>query len=159
MSPAISVAADILVAILLVATIATSLRLSRQMVRLKADESAMRATVADLVAATDAAERAITGLRSTVSDSERALTDRLSAAMRHSTRLAEQVAAGEAVITRVGQIAEASRRIDAPALPPVSSAERAARAEPQPGGSLREAARVAREVAARAARRLDERAA
>lgn len=154
MSPLVAVAADLLVATLLVATIATSVRLSRQMARLKADESAMRATVADLVAATDAAERAIGGLRATVSESERTLGDRLGAALRHSTRLAEQVAAGEAVLARVGRIAETSRRLDSEQLVPTP--------DPEPvrsGGTLRDAVKAARDVAARSARRLEGRAA
>ncbi len=154
MSALIAVSADLLVAVLLVATIVTSVRLSRRMALLKADESAMRATIGELVAATDSAERAIAGLRATVQESERALSDRLGAALRHSTRLAEQVSAGETVMARVAQIASLSQRLggeshSAPAGPeaPTPSPAPAER-------GLRATILAARDVAERSARRL-----
>lgn len=160
MTSFVAVSADLLVAVLLVATIATSVRLSRQMVRLKQDESAMRATIADLIAATDAAERSIAGLRGTVQDSEQALAERLAAAMRMSARLAEQVAAGDGAIARMGEIAEASRHVAPP--PPTRAAPVVAPAPvamPRETGGLRDTILAAREIAARSARRLDGRAA
>ena len=53
MSTALVIVADVLVAILLVATIMSSVRLSRRIAGMKADEPAMRATIAELVAATE----------------------------------------------------------------------------------------------------------
>lgn len=156
MSPLVSLAADLLVAILLVASIASSLRLSGRMARLKADESAMRTTIAELLVATDSAERAISGLRATVSESDRTLAERLASAARHSSQLAEQVSAGETVISRVVQIAELSRKLGAaepqraPAPDPIAS---------DPRAGLRATVQAARDVAARAARRLEDRAA
>lgn len=151
MSAFIAIAADLLVAILLVATIATSLRLSRRVARMKADEAAMRTVVAELVSATASAERAIGGLRLTVSESEQALTERLSAAARHAARLAEQVEAGEAVLAKVSQVAALSRRLNEPAPRPEPAAE--------PADGLHATIRAAREVALRSARRLEGRAA
>ena len=65
-----TLAADALVAILLTATIVTSVRLSRRISGLKADEAAMRKTIGDLVAASAAAERAIAGLRAVDPDAK-----------------------------------------------------------------------------------------
>ncbi|WP_375459915.1 DUF6468 domain-containing protein [uncultured Enterovirga sp.] len=157
MSPVLSFAADLLVAILLVATILTSVRLSGRMKRLKADESAMRATIGELLVATDSAERAIAGLRATVSDCDRTLGERLSAAAHHSSRLAEQVTAGETVISRVVQIAELSRKLEAREPQPAPAAEPA----PRPSGrqDLKATMEAARLVAARAAHRMQDRAA
>lgn len=149
MSQAVTVAADLLVAVLLVATIATSVRLSRRLALLKADESAMRSTIGELLAATDSAERAIAALRATVQDSDRTLADRLAAAARHSSALADQVSAGETVISRVADIAAMSARLGEPAAAPA----------PAPREGLRHTMAAAREIAARAARRIEERAA
>jgi uncharacterized membrane protein len=55
MSGGLAIAVDLLVAVLLVATIVSSVRLSQRMSRMRADESAMRTTIADLVLATDTA--------------------------------------------------------------------------------------------------------
>ena len=164
MSPLLAVAADLLVACLLVVTIVTSVRLSRRIRAMKADEGAMRATITELMLATEKADAAIAGLRATVIESEQALADRLGAAARHTERLAHEVAAGEAIIERVSRIAAISRRLrsedgeDAPA-----------RAEPAPvpvpvaapaeNDGLRAAIRLARDVAERAARRVEGRAA
>src|SRR5918912_1063984 len=100
--------ADFLVAVLLVATIASSLGLSRRIARLKADEAAMRKTVAELMLATETAERAIAGLRTTLGDCDRTLADRLRTAERYAADLAEQVAAGETVMDRIARIVESS---------------------------------------------------
>lgn len=148
MTALVAVAADLLVAILLVATIVTARKLSARMAAMKADETSMRTTIRELVTAADAAERAIGGLRSAVQDSERVLGDRLSAAARHSTRLADQVAAGEAVLDRVSQVAGLSRRVEAEARAPEPS-DRA----------LRATIMAARDVAFRSAGRPEERAA
>lgn len=148
MTAFVAVAADLLVAILLVATIVTARQLSVRMAAMKSDETAMRTTIRELVMATEAVERAIGGLRSAVQDSERVLGDRLSAAARHSTRLAEQVAGAEAVLDRVSQIAGLSRRVEAEARVPDPS-DRALRATIMP----------ARDVPLRSAGRLEERAA
>src|SRR4051794_7511933 len=76
MSSAINTLADCLLAVLLVATIASCVALSRRITRLKSDESAMRKTVGELMLATETAERAIAGLRTTLGDCDRTLADR-----------------------------------------------------------------------------------
>jgi len=103
----ITLLADFLVAVLLVATIVSSLALSRKITRLKADEAAMRNIIAELMLATETAERAIAGLRTTLGDCDRTLADRLRTAERYAADLASQVEAGEAVVGRIGQIVDA----------------------------------------------------
>lgn len=148
MSLPLSLLADALVAVLLVATIVTSVRLSRRMARLKADETHMRQTIAELIVATDSAERAITGLRATVADCDRTLGDNLRVAEATTARLGEHVAAGEAVMARLGRIAEATRKAGLGAR-----RDRGA-ASPGAGESLQAAIQAAREVAERATARV-----
>jgi hypothetical protein len=150
---------DLLVAVLLVATIISSVGLSRRMSRMKAEESTMRTTIADLVQATETAERAIAALRATLGETDRTLGERLRTAERYSADLASRVHAGETVMSRIAQIVGSSRRAaDGDATPRASKA-------PEVGGSegkeavLRAAAAAAQAVAERAARRLDARAA
>src|ERR687893_1598102 len=111
MSAIITLLADSLVAVLLVATIVSSVGLSRRITRLKADEVAMRATIAELMRATETAERAIAGLRTTLGDCDRTLADRLRTAERYAADLATQVEAGETVMGRIAQIVDASRQV------------------------------------------------
>lgn len=127
--------AEVLVAILLVATVVTSVRLSRRITRMQADETAMRATVVELMKATETAERAIAGLRTTLGDCEKTLADRLRVAERYASDLAEQVEAGESVMNRMMSIVDSSRQaVGAPqpqpqAIAPETIVQRAA---PQP---------------------------
>ena len=66
MSLFVTLAADVLVAILLAATIVNALRLSRRIGQLKGDEAALRQPIGDLMGATGTAERAIAGLRAAI---------------------------------------------------------------------------------------------
>ena len=77
MSLLVTLAADGLVAVLLVATIVSSMKLSRRIAQLKGDEAALRQTIGDLMVATATAERAIAGLRTTLDECDRTLADRL----------------------------------------------------------------------------------
>ncbi|TVR07248.1 MAG: glutamyl-tRNA reductase [Salinarimonadaceae bacterium] len=101
--------ADILVAVLLVATVVTCVRLSRRITRLQTDEASMRKTIVELVVATDNAERAIAGLRATLGECEKTLADRLRTAERYAADLAEQVEAGENVMSRMMTIVDSSQ--------------------------------------------------
>ena len=111
MSLVVTLAADALVAVLLVATIATSVRLSRRIARLKADEAGMRQTIGDLVVVTTTAERAITGLRAALDECDRTLAARLDAAECCSADLAVHVEAGEGVIERISAIVAQNRPV------------------------------------------------
>ena len=151
MSAAVNILADLLLAVLLVAAIASSAALSRRITRLKADESAMRKTVAELMLATETAERAIAGLRTTLGECDRTLADRLRTAERYAADLAGQVAAGETVMSRIARIVESSREIAAPEPAPPAKGPNDDR--------LGAAALAAQALAERAARRLEGRAA
>ena len=113
MSLFVTLAADILVAVLLAATIVTSLRLSRRIGQLKGDEAALRQTIGDLMLATGSAERAIAGLRAAIDDADRTLNASLDSAAARSAELKLQVEAGETVVTRIGAIVAQMRAVPA----------------------------------------------
>jgi hypothetical protein len=145
--------ADVLVACLLVATIVTCFILTKRIERLKADEAGMRQTVGALITATDNAERAIAGLKSTLGDCDRTLEERLRTAERYAADLAAQVEAGQAVMERIGKIVSTANLVGAK---PAPAEEPAA---PTPVSRLESAAQSAAAIRARAARRLEEQAA
>ena len=96
-----------LVSILLLLTILYCVRLNSQLRRLKSDETSMQATVAELVGAVDAAQRAIAGLKTTVLDAERSLGESLKLAEHSNAELKRNTAAGSQVLNRLTQIADA----------------------------------------------------
>lgn len=148
----VSFAADILVAVLLVATIASSVRLSRRISKLKADEAALRTTIGDLVVASATAERAIAGLRATLDECDRTLAERLGTAERYSTEIAAHVAAGESVIARIAAIVGQARPAAAVPVAPATTAPRPVPVEAATGNGERVGAALA------AAQALSERA-
>ncbi|MGH1572887.1 DUF6468 domain-containing protein [Methylobacterium sp. P31] len=113
MSLFVTLAADILVAVLLAATIVTSLRLSRRIGQLKGDEAALRQTIGDLMVATGTAERAIAGLRAAIDEGDRTLNASLDAATARSAELKLQVEAGETVVARIAAIVAQMRAVPA----------------------------------------------
>lgn len=164
MTAFVAIAADVLVAVLLVATIASAASLSRRITRLKGDESAMRQTIGDLMIATETAERAITALRSTLSDCDRTLAERLRTAERYATDLADGVEAGETVLARIAQIVASTRGAGAPADPAPASQSLSVTVPAEPrvvsaGERLGAAAAAARALTERALSRLEGRAA
>ena len=94
-----------LVAILLVLTIGYCMRLNRRLKLLKSDEQSLRATIAELVTATDIAERAITGLKLTVEECEVGLAARLASGERLTVDLDRRIAAAKNVVGRLVQAA------------------------------------------------------
>jgi hypothetical protein len=107
--PFLSLLIESLVAVLLVLTIGYCLILNRRLKRLRADESSLRATIAELVTATTVAERAIEGLRTTVTDCDATLGERLRNAERISADLARDVRHGDEIISRIHRIAVAAK--------------------------------------------------
>jgi hypothetical protein len=147
--------ADLLVGILLVATILSSVKLSRRIVRLKADEASMRATIAELVSASDSAERAVAGLRSTLVECDRDLADRIEIAHRQAHELSQATAASEKVMSGLDRLFETTRRA-------IETRSLAGSPEParEPGlNSLQATLAAAQAVAERSSRRLESRAA
>jgi hypothetical protein len=104
------------VAILLMVTIGYCVVLERRLRRLRADEESLRAVIAELITATEIADRAIGGLKVTVRECDQNLGERLRAAERFSASIEGQLAAGEDVLRRLSQIAAAGR--SAPPAPP-----------------------------------------
>jgi hypothetical protein len=98
-----------LVAILLVLTIGYCIMLNRRLTRLRADEQTLKATISELITATEIAERAIAGLKITVQECDAGLGQRLKAGELLSVELSRQLAVGEQVVAKLGQIAAATR--------------------------------------------------
>jgi hypothetical protein len=97
------------VAILLVVTIGYCFILDRRLRRFRADENLLKATIGELITATEIAERAIAGLKLTVRECDQNLGDRLRAAERFSAEIEQQIAVGDTLLRRISQIAAASR--------------------------------------------------
>ncbi len=124
-----------LVAILLLLTILYCARLNKQIERLKADEKLMKASVTELVLATERAERAIAGLKLTANEAEGTLGARLREAEAYCKAMATSLNAGEDVLSRLRKIAYANNLLggDAqlepePAPPPANDARAVAAA-------------------------------
>jgi uncharacterized coiled-coil protein SlyX len=101
-----------LVAILLLVTIGYCIMLNNRLKRLKADERALKATIAELITATEIAERAVAGLRTTARECESTLGERLALAEQCCAELNRQVKAGDLVIERLARVVVASRKLD-----------------------------------------------
>ena len=98
-----------LVAVLLLLTISFCMVLNRRLKKLKADEHALKATISELITATEIAERAIAGLKMTVRDCDQDLGDRLHAGESLSRELARQHKTTEDLLSRLAQISLAAR--------------------------------------------------
>ena len=109
MSHVMGVAIESLVAILLLLTIGYCALLNTRLKRLKADEQSLKATIAELITATEIAERAIGGLKHTVRDVNQNLGSQLTSAEQLTEQLKRQLMEGDAVIRRLSKIAIAAR--------------------------------------------------
>src|SRR5712671_7585241 len=109
MSHSLGIAIESLVAILLMLTIGYCILLNARLKRLKADEHSLKAVIAELITATEIAERAIGGLKHTVRDVNENLGGQLAAATQMSEQLRKQLAEGDHVVRRLSKIAIAAR--------------------------------------------------
>jgi hypothetical protein len=130
MSHLLGIAIESLVAVLLLLTIGYCMLLNARLKRLKADEHSLKATIAELITATEIAERAIGGLKHTVRDVNENLGNQLAAAGELSLQLRKQLAEGDNVVRRLSKIAIAARPATEPepAAPKVSTAKAVAAA-------------------------------
>ncbi|MGA7430436.1 MAG: DUF6468 domain-containing protein [Xanthobacteraceae bacterium] len=112
MNQGIGMIIDCVVAILLVLTIGYCMMLNRRLKLLKADEQSLRATISELVTATEIAERAIGGLKITVHECDMGLGERLRKAERLAGDIDRAVVSGKDLISRLSQIVSAGRRAD-----------------------------------------------
>ncbi|WP_426441823.1 DUF6468 domain-containing protein [Bradyrhizobium genosp. P] len=128
MSHGLGMAIESLVAVLLMLTIGYCWLLNKRLQRLKADEHSLKATIGELITATEIAERAIGGLKHAVRDVNENLGNRLEAATQMSAHLKTQLAESDHVVRRLSKIAQAARpaeRAPAPApasVPPAAAA-------------------------------------
>jgi hypothetical protein len=109
MSHSFGIVIESLVAVLLVITIGYCMLLNKRLKRLKADEHSLKATIGELITATEIAERAIGGLKHTVRDVNENLGSQLTAATQMSAHLKNMLAEGDGVIRRLSKIAIAAR--------------------------------------------------
>ena len=136
MSHVFGIVIESLVAILLMVTIGYCMLLNKRLKRLKADEHSLKATIAELITATEIAERAIGGLKHTVRDVNENLGNQLTSAAQMSQQLKKQLAEGDNIFRRLSRIATAARPAAEPepeseperAVPKVSAAKAVAAA-------------------------------
>jgi len=133
MSHSLGIAIESLVAVLLLLTIGYCMLLNSRLKRLKADEHSLKATIAELITATEIAERAIGGLKHTVRDVNEHLGNQLTAAAQMSDQLKKQLVEGDNVFRRLSKIVVAARPAigpdpAAPAAPKISAAQAVAAA-------------------------------
>src|ERR1700724_566956 len=109
MNHSLGIAIESLVAVLLLLTIGYCMLLNARLKRLKADEHSLKATIAELITATEIAERAIGGLKHTVRDVNENLGSQLASAAQMADQLKRQLAEGDNVVRRLSKIAIAAR--------------------------------------------------
>jgi len=122
MNPIVGLAVEGVVAVLLVATIGYCTVLNKRLKRLKADEHSLKATIAELITATEIAERAIGGLKLTVRDCNENLGSQMAAAVEMTERLQTQIDLGNDVVRRVARIAQVGRGAPAAAGAEIATA-------------------------------------
>jgi hypothetical protein len=101
-----------LVAVLLLLTIAYCVILNNRLKRLKADEQSLKATIAELITATEIAERAVAGLKATAHECDATLGERLRTADQYCAELNQQIKAGDVLLKRLSRIVAAARPAD-----------------------------------------------
>ena len=121
MSHSLGIVIESFVAILLMVTIAYCMLLNKRLKRLKADEHSLKATIGELITATEIAERAIGGLKLTVRDVNENLGAKLTAATEMSEQLRKQLGECDNVVRRLSRITSAARP-STPAAAPVDPA-------------------------------------
>jgi hypothetical protein len=109
MNHSLGLAIESLVAVLLVVTIGYCVLLNARLKRLKADEHSLKAVIAELITATEIAERAIGGLKHTVRDVNENLGSQLASATHMSEQLRRQLGEADGVVRRLSKIAIAAR--------------------------------------------------
>lgn len=106
-----------MVAVLLLFTIWYCMILNRRLKALKADEHSLKATISELITATEIAERAIGGLKVTVRECDANLGSQLASAAELTDKLGRQILIGDEILKRLSQIAMAARPAAAAAEP------------------------------------------
>jgi Domain of unknown function (DUF6468) len=109
MNHSLGMAIEALVAVLLLITIGYCMLLNNRLKRLRSDEHSLKAVIAELITATEIAERAIGGLKHAVRDVNENLGDQLTSASEMSAHLKRQLAECDHVVRRLSKITIAAR--------------------------------------------------
>ena len=109
MNHSLGMAIEALVAVLLLITIGYCMLLNSRLKRLRSDEHSLKAVIAELITATEIAERAIGGLKHAVRDVNENLGSQLASATQMADHLKRQLAECDNVVRRLGKIALAAR--------------------------------------------------
>ena len=109
MNHSLGMAIEALVAVLLLITIGYCMLLNNRLKRLRSDEHSLKAVIAELITATEIAERAIGGLKHAVRDVNENLGDQLTSATEMSAHLKRQLSECDHVVRRLSKIAIAAR--------------------------------------------------
>jgi hypothetical protein len=99
---------EIMVAILLTVTIVYCYRLNKKLVALRADEESLMGTIAELVEATEGAERAVGSMRITAAETRAELSDHLDDAQELNINLSREVHAAQSLLARLGEASTAA---------------------------------------------------
>lgn len=120
---------ETMVSLLLLLTILYCVRLNKQLRLLKADENSLRATISELVTATEIADRAIAGLKSMMHQGEQALSEKLERGEVLSAELDLHLSAGNQLLARLVRIAGVTRPVgESPAVQDAKAVAAAAQA-------------------------------
>ena len=120
---------ETMVSVLLLLTILYCVRLNKQLRLLKADENSLRATISELVTATEIADRAIAGLKSMMHQGEQALSEKLERGEVLAAELDLHLSAGNQLLARLVRIAGVTRPVgESPALQDAKAVAAAAQA-------------------------------
>ena len=120
---------ETMVSVLLLLTILYCVRLNKQLRLLKADENSLRATISELVTATEIADRAIAGLKSMMQQGEQALSEKLERGEVLAAELDLHLSAGNQLLARLVRIAGVTRPVgELPALQDAKAVAAAAQA-------------------------------
>lgn len=117
-----------MVSVLLLMTILYCVRLNNQLRLLTADEQSLRATISELITATEIAERAIAGLKTTMREGEQTLNERLQRSETVTAEFDRQLAAGGELLGKLIRITGAGKAAEEPAVPDAQSVAAAAQA-------------------------------
>ncbi|ACF02915.1 DUF6468 domain-containing protein [Rhodopseudomonas palustris] len=109
MSHIFAIVIESLVAVLLLVTVGYCWLLNKRLLRLKADEQSLKATIGELITVTEIAERAIGGLKLTVREVNENLGRDIAAASALSDQLKKQLGEGDNVLRRLSKIVAAAR--------------------------------------------------
>lgn len=127
MSTSLALIIESLVAFLLLLTIGYCVVLNQRLKRLHADEQSLKATISELITATEIAERAVEGLKRVAHECEQTLGERLHDAEQCCAELDRRIAAGDDVLERRVRPLKPAATLATPAAPDPHAVAAAAR--------------------------------